>query len=320
MDPLSVTLASAYALDLSLGDPRWLPHPVRGLGWMIERGERFLRRVVRQEVWAGAWLVIGVVLATWVIVQGLLSGAGRLFSWGPQVMEGLLLYACLSTKDLAVESWPIFRALKAGDLPQAREKLSWIVGRDTHALDEPEVVRATLETIAESVMDGIVAPLFYAAIGGAPLACVYKAVNTLDSMVGYRSSRYIRFGKVAARLDAWMNVIPARLTAGLIALSAGMVGFSVRNGMSAARRDAWHRGENSWIPEAALAGALEVQLGGASSYQGKRWETPPLGRGGRPLRRERIPEAIRLMYACSFLTLGAVLLARWGILQLWGWG
>lgn len=311
-DRLSVTVIFAYVLDLGLGDPRWLPHPVRAIGWVIERGQRFFRAWIRSEVWAGAALVAAVVLATWGAVQGLLWGAGQLLAgWGPWGMELFLLYTCLSTRDLAVESWPVYRALKRGDLPEARCKVGLIVGRDTDSLEEQQVVRATLETIGESVMDGIVAPLFYAALGGAAAACVYKAINTLDSMVGYRSSRYLRFGKVAAGVDAWANALPARLTAGLLVLAGGLAGFSARRGWRVLLRDAWRRGENSWIPEAALAGSLGVQLGGRNTYQGKAWETPALGDPHRPLDPERIPEAIRVMYVASLLGLGCVLLLRW---------
>lgn len=319
MDPLSMALAGAYALDLGAGDPRWLPHPVRGLGWLIARGETWWRARVREELLAGMGLVAAVVLITFGLVVGLLWAAAQVSVGARWGLELLLIYACLSTRDLAVESWPVFRALKKGDLPLARQKLSLIVGRDTAHLDEAEVVRACLETLAESVMDGIVSPLFYAGLGGAPLACVYKAVNTLDSMVGYRSSRYIRFGRAAAKVDAWANWLPARLTAWLIAISAGAVGFSASQGLKVAYRDAWARGENSWIPEAALGGALGVRLGGGNTYQGRRWETPFLGDDLRPLAPDRIAEAIRVMYASSLLALAVVLVVRLGFFQVWGY-
>ena len=182
-----------------------------------------------------------------------------------------------------------------------------IVGRDTQDLDEREISRAAVETIAESAMDGIVAPLFYAAIGGVPLCCLYKAVNTLDSMVGYRSARYIRFGRTAASLDRWMNVVPARITAGLLRLSGWILGFRAGRGGS---RDSRIQEENSFVVEAAMGEALGVRLGGVNFYQGKPVDTPPMGLDRRPLNKERIPDAIRVMYLASFLAAALALGTR----------
>lgn len=307
------TLGCAYLLDLAVGDPRWLPHPVRGLGWVIQNGEAWLRARVRDELWAGRLLVAGIMIGTWLVVHGVLWAASLVSPWVLHAVQVAILYTCLSTRDLAVESWPVYRALKDGNLPEARRHVSMIVGRDTQALDEREVSRATVETIAESIMDGIVAPLFYAAIGGVPLCCVYKAVNTLDSMVGYRSARYIRFGRAAAILDRWMNVAPARLTAGLIRLAGRLLGFGAGVERPA---DPRIREENSFIAEAAMGEALGVRLGGVNVYQGKPVDTPLMGEEKRPLNRERIPETIRVMYAASFLAaalaLGTrLLLGRW---------
>ena len=309
MDTVAVTLGCAYLLDLAVGDPRWLPHPVRGLGWAIERGEALLRAWVRDERWSGAALAAGIILGTGVSVKLALSAASLAAPWLGWGVEGVLLYACLSTKDLAVESWPVYRALRGGDLEQARGHLRMIVGRDTGRLGEGEITRATVETIAESVMDGIVAPLFYAAIGGAPLCCVYKAVNTLDSMVGYRSARYIRFGSVPAALDRWMNAVPAWVTALLLSCAGRLQGFRGWGGL-AALHDRRVREENSFIAEAAMAGALGVQLGGVNLYEGKPVTTPPMGFPLRSVEKERIPEAIRVMYAASGLAIAAALLAR----------
>ena len=311
MAPAGLTLALAYALDLSFGDPRWLPHPVRGLGWVIQRGEIFLRSFVRSEKGAGWLLLIGVVLGTFGLAQALRWGAYQLSPWFGFGVEVAFLYACLSTKDLAVESWPVYQALKAGDLPGARAKVAMIVGRDTEDLSEPEVVRATVETIGESAMDGIIAPLFYAVIGGAGLACLYKAVNTLDSMVGYRSARYLKFGQPTAQVDSWMNAVPARITSWLIAASAVLIGFSGRESLRVLYRDAWSRRENSWLPEAAMAGALGVQLGGINFYQGKKVEVPFLGDPDQPLESGKIPQAIRLMWVSSLLGFLAVMGVRW---------
>lgn len=310
MDVLSLRLTFAYFLDLALGDPRWLPHPVRGLGWVIERGEAFSRRLVRNELLGGGLLVLFVVGGTWVLVRGALGLAHGWAPWAGTAVEVVLLYTCFSTQDLVIETLPVYRALRQGDLPGAREKVRMIVGRDTHHLDEPEIVRASVETVGESAMDGIVAPLFYAAIGGTPLACVYKAVNTLDSMIGYRSARYIRFGKVAAKVDSAMNRIPAWLTAGMIALSALLLRFSAGKAARAVLRDAVPTRENSFFPEAAMAGALDIRLGGVNVYEGKPVEVPRLGDGNRPLKAERIVESLKLTALCSLLFFLLVIVLR----------
>lgn len=309
MDPLSIRLACAYAMDWAFGDPRWFPHPVRWLGWAIERGERLARAALRNEKAGGALLALAIGGGTWAATAGALQAAERVSAGLAALMETVLLYFCLSTKDLGAQSWPVYNALKAGDLPAARAKVSMIVGRDTQKLDEPEVARATLETIGESAMDGIVAPLFYAVIGGAPLACLYKAVNTLDSMVGYRSARYLRFGSIPAALDRWMNKIPAWITAFLIAAGGRCLGFSFREGLRPLK-DRRVRQENSYIAEAAMGGTLRVPLGGTNYYQGQPAETPPMGPAIRPLNKDRIPESIRVMYAASALAIASALAAR----------
>ncbi len=312
MDPLSLRVTGAYLLDWAIGDPRWLPHPVRGLGWLILKGEHWLRARIRREEWAGILLVIGIVLGTWFGVSALLHLSRAVSPWAGWGTEILLLFCCLSTRDLAVETWPVHRALQAGRLGEARRHVAMIVGRDTDSLNEPEIVRATLETVAESTMDGIVAPLFYAVIGGAPLACLYKAVNTLDSMVGYRSARYLKFGRAAAQVDRWMNWVPARCTALLLAGSAPLMGLAGGRALQAVGRDAVPTGENSFLPEAAMAGALGVRLGGINFYQGKPVQAPPLGDPIRPLQSDLIPTALRLMMVSSALALLLFILLRLG--------
>ena len=323
MGELSLSvLAAAYGADLLIGDPRWLPHPVRVMGLAIQGGEWLLRKLVtadRQRVrhsaaaltaaaaWerlAGAFLVLVVVggsygLSAWLLKQ--LAAFSP--AWG---LAGsvFLLFTCFSTRDLAVESRAVWRALDAADLPRARRAVSRIVGRDTERLDQAEIVRATLETIAESTLDGILSPLFYVVLGGVPLAVAYKAINTLDSMVGHRSARYIRFGWAAANVDTWANWLPARWSAIVFAAATWL-------------RHGWHRASESWqyawrdgsggpvpnagIPEAALAGALEVRLGGVNWYQGQPVQMPVMGDARKPLESPRIPEAIRLMYAASVI-------------------
>ena len=307
----TLTLASAYLLDLAVGDPRWLPHPVRGLGWAISRGEQAVRARLRNEVIAGGLLVFAIAAGAWGLAHGALWAAGRFSPWLTGAVEIALIYSCLSTKDLAVESWPVYRALKAGNLPEARAKVAMIVGRETGNLNEPEIVRATAETIGESVMDGIIAPLFYAVLGGAPLAFLYKAVNTLDSMIGYRSARYIRFGRIAAWTDRAMNWIPAWLTALFLAWAGQILWGSGRRSLRAARRDGAPTRENSFIAESAIAGAIGVRLGGVNIYQGKEVPTPWMGEEIKPLEPERIADSIRAMYLSSFLAAAVALAVRW---------
>jgi len=330
MDATVPLLAVAYSADLVVGDPEWFPHPVRGMGFMIRWGERLLRALVPWERLGGFLLVLLIVASSFVGSRWLLQTiAAQSSSWG-FLASALLLWSCLSTRDLAVESRRVYRALGQNDLALARRQVSRIVGRDTDRLDEAEVVRASLETIAESTMDGIVSPLFYFVVGGVPGAVAYKAINTLDSMIGHRSARYIRFGWAAATLDTWANWLPARCSALVISIGAWMSGYRTRESwhcawshhlrtapdgsrcVHAGRRRrlpqvvGWRDGHggpvpNAGIPVAALAGALGVQLGGINWYQGQPFEMPRMGHAARPLTSQRIPEAIHLMYASSIV-------------------
>lgn len=321
-------LAAAYGADLILGDPRWLPHPVRLMGLAIQGGEWLLRKLIvpacaakrsgapacavpgtadragRWERLAGALLVLVVVGGSYGLSAWLLHQLAVISSWWAIAGSIFLLFTCFSTRDLAAESDAVRRALDADDLPRARRAVSRIVGRDTERLDQAEIVRATLETLAESTLDGILSPLCFAVLGGVPLAVAYKAVNTLDSMVGHRSARYIRFGWAAANVDTWANWLPARCSAVIFALAAWLMHGWRRACIS--WRCAWRDGyggpvPNAGIPEAASAGALGVRLGGVNWYQGQPVPMPPMGEAERPLEPPRIREAIRLMYACSVI-------------------
>lgn len=305
-------LAVAYGADLLLGDPRWFPHPVRGMGMAIEWGERWLRRLIPRERVGGLLLVVmlvgGTYAGTWWLLDALHARAA---GWG-FVASAVVLFTCLSTRDLALESRQVLHALSAGDLPRARQRVARIVGRETRRLDESEIVRATLETIAESAMDGILSPLFFFAVGGVPLAITYKAINTLDSMIGHRSARYLTFGSAAAHVDTWANWIPARWSVLVFTLAAAVCGDRVRQTW----RCAWRNGHmgtvpNAGLPEAAMAGALGVQLGGVNWYDGVAVTMPPMGEPMRPLIPERIREGIRLMYAASLIAWLTALLVVW---------
>jgi adenosylcobinamide-phosphate synthase len=299
-----MSIAAAYLLDWIAGDPEWLPHPVRLIGYTTAQGESLLRspgQSAREELVAGAALTLSVVILSYF-------GTAKTITWAGKPAEILLGATCLATRNLVDESLSVLRALRQGDVPGARQRLSRIVGRDTNDLSETEIHRAVIETLAESACDGIVAPLFYIAIGGVPLAMTYKAVNTLDSMIGHADEQYLYFGKAAARLDDLANYFPARLTALAIAFAAG------RRGASALRiwqRDgAKHKSPNAGQPESAMAGALQVRLGGENTYAGETLSTPVLGAEFAPAEQHHAFKALRLVITVSLMGFSAALLIR----------
>lgn len=311
--PLPVVLA-AMLLDWLLGDPRWLPHPVVGIGRLIAGLERLLRRMVANERLAGMLLVLLTVGFTTTCGWGLLRGAQLLHPWAGTVVAALLGWTCLAARSLHQESRRVADALANGDLPAARHWLSRIVGRDTVELGEPELWRGTVETVAENSSDGVIAPLLCLLLGGPLLALAYKAVNTLDSMVGYKNERYLRFGWAAARLDDLVNWLPARLTGLLMVLAAPLAGLSAGGAWRIMRRDGRrHSSPNAGIPEAAAAGALGVQLGGTNVYFGQPVAKPTLGDPLRPLDRTAWHGAVRLMYGAEVLvvTIGLAMTGGW---------
>lgn len=313
-----VELALAAVLDVGVGDPRWLPHPVRGMGVVIGWIDHRIRTICRSEQAlqiAGVCLALGLPAAvygaaTWVIAQG----AAIHPILGQAVGIGLA-YTTLAGRDLYDHVQAVTGALAAGDLAGARKAVSMIVGRDSAALTEPEIARATVETIAESASDGIIAPLVYLSLGGAPLALAYKAVNTLDSMIGHRDERYEHFGWASARLDDVLNWVPARLTGGFIALAAGL-----STGQWHRIHESWyilhrdgdkHPSPNSGLPEAAMAGALGVQLGGRNYYHGVAHDAERLGDGPAEVAPEHIGHANRIMLVTYVLGLFFALLSLW---------
>lgn len=290
-------LLCGVALDLALGDPRWLPHPVRGIGWLIVRLEPLCRRLP---------LYLGGV-ALWLLVVGISAGVVWLtLPW----LAIFWIWTFLAVRDLDVQAMRVIVALRDGDVAAARERLSMIVGRDTAALDEPEILRATVETVAESLCDGIVGPLFYLALGGPAGMAAFKAASTLDSMCGYRNERYREFGWAAARFDDVANYIPARLSVLLVALGALLLGYNARGALRYAWRDGRSQpSPNSGYPEAAVAGALGVRLGGLNYYRGVPSQKATLGEALRPLSLEVFAGTRQLLYATSAL---AVLLV-WSV-------
>jgi adenosylcobinamide-phosphate synthase len=304
----------AYALDWLIGDPEWAPHPVRWMGRMIQAGENFLRRLIhtpRAEFVGGLLLSLSVVGAFGVGSWLLLEWLG---GWNKSLAFIVALYfavTMLATRSLLDEARAVRRLLLNSDLPGSRRQVARIVGRDTQALDEPEVTRAVIETLAESASDGVVAPMFYLAIGGAPAALAYKAVNTLDSMIGHRDERYEFFGKFAARLDDVANFIPARLTALLFVSAAWLLRLDWRGAWRVLWRDgAKHKSPNAGRPEAAMAGALGAQLGGTNYYDGEPHHGQRLGDSKRPLDDLALRGALRLTGCASLLMFAVCLAAR----------
>ena len=314
-------LAVACVLDAAVGDPRWFPHPVRWMGSLINGCDRCVHRLLlspcKQRM---AGVLLAVALPTGAYAAGALliwfgSSIGPL--WGSLVTV-LLAWTTLAARDLIDHVGSVQRALQSVSLMEARAAVAKIVGRDTEEMAESDIVRATVETIAESTADGIIAPLFYLVLGGAPLALAYKAVSTLDSMIGHLDDRYRWFGWASARLDDLANFLPARITALLLVLSVGIVSRSwpaMQRAWQILLRDGGqHPSPNSGRPEAAMAGALGVQLGGINHYDGLPIERPCLGDPDQSLTRAHIGMALTLMLWTSLtgvlLSIGYLLMVK----------
>jgi adenosylcobinamide-phosphate synthase len=298
-------LALACLLDALLGDPRWFPHPVRLMGRTIALFDRGIRRVAHgpaAERTAGIALALGVPSLAYAAGWLAIEWAGRIHASWRAALVVMLAWTMLAARDLVDHATDVSRALEGGDLDRARHAVARVVGRDTAHLSEPEIVRATVETIAESTSDGVIAPLFYLAVGGPPLALAYKAVNTLDSMVGHRDEPYRYLGWAPARLDDVANWVPARLSALLLVAAAGLSARRAGQAWRVLRRDGHkHPSPNSGRPEAAMAGALGVQVGGVNVYGGVPSERPRLGDAVTPLAPRHITEALSLMALASVL-------------------
>jgi len=303
---LGVKFLAVCLFDVVLGDPRWLPHPVRLMGFAIHRSERLIFALCKTSFTkrvAGIVLALGLPYGCFVLVHAMIRYAGNLNEILGVVTWIILGYTTLAARDLWDHAMRVYQAMTEDGLPAARFAVSQIVGRDTTQLSEPEVVRATIESVAENTSDGIVAPLFYLALGGPPLAMAYKAINTLDSMIGYRSERYRDVGWASARLDDVINWIPARLTALSIIVAAALRLGRGQASWRMCRRDARkHPSPNGGWPEAAMAGALGVQLGGVNAYGGFVEERGRLGDSGSRLTSSLIPIALQLLgFASLFL-------------------
>jgi adenosylcobinamide-phosphate synthase len=305
-------LLAAYLTDRMIGDPRAIPHPVVWMGKVIVWLEHGIRRHVRRESrlkWAGMLLPLLLAGGSYGIVELLLALAEMIHPWLARALEVGLIASTIAVKGLAEAGIGIYQRLADSRLPEARKALSMVVGRDTEQLDEREVARGAIETVAENIVDAIVSPLFYAAIGGAPLAMAYRAVNTLDSMVGYKNERYRNLGWASARLDDAANYLPARLAAMFLVAASWTMGLNWRHAWTIIRRDArLHPSPNSGWTEAGTAGALSIQLGGTNYYQGIPSLRAKLGEPLRQIDAHDIQVTVDLMKRTSWMFLAVCLI------------
>ena len=304
---LVIKIWIAYVLDLIFGDPQNIIHPVQVIGKMISSGEKFLlgkkyKSDRKYKFFAGMILNITVISLTYGITYLIrrISENSIIFT----VAEIYLMYTIFSINSLAREGNRVYNILKEGNIERARKDLSYLVSRDTGTMDEKMIIRSTMETISENTVDGIVAPMLYMFLGGLPLSMTYKAINTFDSMVGYKNEKYMDFGKFSAKLDDVANFIPARITGILIVIASMILGYDYKNSLKIFIRDRKnHSSPNSGHAEAGVAGALGVQFGGRVSYFGKEVDKPVIGDKIKDFELEDIKKNIKIMYAASFLSL-----------------
>lgn len=311
-------ICAAVALDLILGDPQGWPHPVRWMGRAIVWFEPVCRRLWKNERLAGTVFAVVLIATAWGLSFLLLKGLRSLHPAIGVVATVVMLYYCLAIRSLMAAAMGIHGLLARREIDAAREKLSYIVSRDVGYYREADIARATVETVAENFVDGVLSPLFFAAMGGVPLAIAYKMINTLDSMVGYQNPQYIRFGTAAARIDDAANFLSARLSVPLIATAARLLGGSGpqrRTWHTAITEGRHHASPNAGYPEAAFAGALAVRLNGPNYYHGRLVNKPYVGVGFGSVTVASIPQACRLMLTAAML--GVLLLCALAFLAGW---
>ena len=301
-------IVAGFILDLIFGDPHWLPHPICLIGNMIGFIERHLRPLLAPNKTAllvgGALMVVIVTVTSFVVPLAILLAAAMVSPWLAFALEAIMYYQIFATKCLRDESMKVYDALHKNDLADARVKLSWIVGRDTKNLDEEEITKGAVETVAENTADGIIAPMLYMFLGGAPLAFLFKSINTMDSMVGYKNDKFLYFGRCAAKLDDLANLIPARITGLVMIAAAYCLGLNGAGAWKIFWRDRYnHLSPNSAMTESVTAGALNIQLGGDHYYFGKLVHKDTIGDDIRPVCAEDIVQANRLLYMTAVLCL-----------------
>ena len=310
-----LAMLGGFILDWIFGDPAWLVHPVVIMGKAISALEAFLRKHLpntpKGERMGGLFLAMTLPVGTLLLTGGICRGLSAVHPALGFAVELLWCMQALAATGLEQESTNVYRELVKGDLPAARKAVSRIVGRDTQALTSEGVTKAAVETVAENASDGVIAPLFYMMLGGAPLALTYKAVNTMDSMVGYKNEKYLHFGRAAAKLDDGANYLPSRIAALLWIAAAALTGNDAAGAWRIWKRDRRnHASPNSAQTESACAGALGVQLAGPATYFGKYYDKPTLGDATRPIEPEDILRANRMMRVASVLGLAAAVMVR----------
>ena len=310
-----LAVLGGFVLDAVFGDPAWLPHPVVLMGKCISKLEKALRarfpKTQQGELLAGAVLAFCLPVGTFLVTSAVCLLAAKISPWLGLAVQMLWCGQALAAKGLVQESRNVYGELVKPDLPAARKAVSRIVGRDTENLTAEGVTKAAVETVAENASDGVIAPLLYMLLGGAPLALTYKAVNTMDSMLGYKNETYLYFGRAAAKLDDVANYIPSRLAALLWAAAAALTGNDAKGAWRIWRRDRRnHASPNSAQTESACAGALGVQLAGPAYYFGEYYPKPTIGDALRPIEPQDILRADRMMYAASILALVLGLVIR----------
>lgn len=291
-----------YIMDLVFGDPYWFPHPVRFIGKLISKTEKFIRKHAKSEKSLKYWGILMwlVPVVTTAIVTALIVKIASFNKYVEIFVSAFIIYTTLSTKCLKDEATKIYNVLETGDITKSRVQLSYIVGRDTTNLSQSEIIRATVETVAENTVDGTISPMFYGFLFGPVGAMTYKAINTLDSMVGYKNDKYLNLGCVSAKLDDVANFIPARLTAIFMPLGAFLCGMNGLNSFKIAIRDRKnHKSPNCAFAEGAAAGAIGVQLGGTNIYFGQEVYKPTIGDKKRELENYDIVRMNKLMYATT---------------------
>lgn len=301
-------IVAGFILDLIFGDPHWLPHPICLIGNLIGFLEKNLRRLLapgKTALLLGGVLMVVIVLSlSYAVPYAVLMLAEQVSPWLRFALETVMFYQIFATKCLRDESMKVYTALHNNDLEDARVKLSWIVGRDTKELTAEEVTKGAVETVAENTADGIIAPMFYMFIGGAPLAFLYKGINTMDSMVGYKNDKFLYFGRCAAKLDDVANFIPARITGILMILASYFLNMNAAGAWKIFWRDRYnHLSPNSAMTESVTAGALNIQLGGDHYYFGKLVHKDTIGDNIRPVVAEDIVAVNNLLYMTAVISL-----------------
>lgn len=306
-----------YILDLIIGDPAFIPHPIRGIGLLIDRTETFLRKENVDLKLKGLYLLIIVTSICYFSTFLLINIFGFFNIYARFVVTTFIIFQILATKSLFSETNKVYLALEVGDIDLAKKYLSYLVSRDCHEMKEEDIVTSTIETISENIVDGITAPMFYIALGGAPIGMFYKGVNTLDSMVGYKNDKYKDFGFFSAKFDDILNYIPARLTSVIIILATKILNMDYKNAWEILKRDKRnHSSPNSGFAEAPVAGALGIILGGKVSYFGEVFNKPTMGDDKRKPDIKDIRDTHKIMFLTSLLMFGIyVLIGIWS--QIW---